>query len=82
MLTQQPKRQLQSEHECKKQTHSKYKDKTIYNIRVKMMVIKIIIIIKIKGKKQTNNIQKGIYIICIIIIIITVIILIIAIIQI
>jgi hypothetical protein len=31
MLTQQPKGQLQSEHEWKKQTHTKYKDKAIYN---------------------------------------------------
>jgi hypothetical protein len=43
MLTQQPKGQLQSEHEWKKQTHIMYRDKAIYNIWVIMMVIKIII---------------------------------------
>jgi hypothetical protein len=48
MLTQQPKGQLQSKHEWKKQTHTKYKDKAIYNIWVMMTVIKIIIITEIK----------------------------------
>jgi hypothetical protein len=32
MLTQQPKCQLQSEHEWKKQTHTNYKDKAMYNM--------------------------------------------------
>jgi hypothetical protein len=47
MLTQQTKDQLQSEHEWKKQTHTKYKDKEIYNIWVMTMVIKIITEIKV-----------------------------------
>jgi hypothetical protein len=47
MLTQQSKGQLQSEHERKKQTHIKYKDKAIYNICV-MMMIKIIMTTEIK----------------------------------
>jgi hypothetical protein len=47
MLTQQPKGQLQSEHEWKKQTHTKYKDKAIYNSWV-MVVI----------KKNNNNNQS------------------------
>jgi hypothetical protein len=52
MLTQQPKGQLQSEHEWKKQTHTKYKDEAIYlySIRVMMMVIKI----KIRKIKVIN----------------------------
>jgi hypothetical protein len=44
MLTQEPKGQLQSEHEWKKQAHTKYKDKAIYNICVMIMVITLIII--------------------------------------
>jgi hypothetical protein len=40
MLTQQPKGRLQGEHEWKKQTHTKCKNKTIYNICVMIMVIK------------------------------------------
>jgi hypothetical protein len=34
MVTQQPKGQLQSEHEWKKETHTKYKNEAIYNIWV------------------------------------------------
>jgi archaellum biogenesis protein FlaJ (TadC family) len=48
MLTQQPKDQLQSEHEWKNQRYTKYKDEAIYNIWIMMMVIRIIIITKIK----------------------------------
>jgi hypothetical protein len=61
MLTEQPKGQLQSDHEGEKQTHTKYKDKAIYNIWVMMTAIKIIIIItksKLSIRSDNNNTNK------------------------
>jgi hypothetical protein len=47
MLTQEPKGQLQIEHEWKKETTTKYKNEAIDNIWVIIMAIKIITKIKI-----------------------------------